>query len=93
MRVAEYLAECRDTGIYLKCITDVNYSEMPMLGRHERPTAYNSTEVIRVPVRGATVVGTEGKKPFATANNVLTFASNLRDQAMAARGAGAVHSP
>ena len=92
MRVAEYLAKCHVDRLYPRCTTDMSYSEMPVLGRHGRPTAQNSTEVISVPVKGVAAVGTEGKKPFATAKNVLTFTSNLQDQAMAARGAGAAHS-
>ncbi len=77
MRITEYLAQYRDTGIYPRWATDIGCSEMPLLGRHERPTANSHTDVNPMPVTGVTVVGTESKKPFEAAKIVPTFVPNL----------------
>lgn len=76
MRITEYLAQYRDTGIYPRWATSIGCSEMPLLGRHERPTAYSYTEVKPMPVTGVTVVGTESKKLFEAAKIVPTFIPN-----------------
>ncbi len=77
MRITEYLAHYRDKAIYPRWARDIGCSEMPLLGRHERPTAYSYTEVNPMPVTGVTVVGTESKKPFEAAKIVPTFVPDL----------------
>ncbi len=77
MRITEYLAQYRDKGIYPRWATDIGCSEMPLLGRRERPTAYSYTEVNPMPVTGVTVVRTESKKPFEAAKIVPTFVPDL----------------
>lgn len=77
MRITEYLVQYRYNGIYPRWATDIVCSEMPLLRRHERPTAYSYTEVNSMPVIGVTVVGTESKKPFEAAKIVPTFVPDL----------------
>ena len=77
MRITEYLVQYRYNGIYPRWATDIGCSEMPLLGRHERPTAYSYTDVNHMPVTGVTVIVTESKKPFDAAKIVPTFVPNL----------------